>query len=160
MLNFTPVELEQAEAGSEPTKWFGLLNKPNTPHKTASNQLVTAEGALNKSFAELFIQYVDRESKPKPNFTFDLSNSNLSHKKTDGAEQVDAKSSANLAEVNTDSSASAVKFFNQDLNLVNRNMSSSQLMVDAGSKAAASSLIAAQIASPAVANSFLEQILK
>ena len=159
MLNFTPAELEQAEAGSEPTKWFGLLNKPNTPHKTTANQLVTAEGSLNKSFTELFIQYVDRESKPKPNFTFDLSNSNLSHKKTDGAEQADPKSSSNLAEVNTDSSASAVKFFNQDLNLINRNLSSTQLMGDAGSKAA-SSLIATQIASPAVANSFLEQILK
>lgn len=151
MLNFTPAETEQVEAANEPSTWFGLY-KSNTPQKASANTLVAPDGSLNQSFTDLFIQYVDRESKPKPNFTFDISDPNVSHKKTDGspsAEKTDLKSSA-----------SAVKFLssaggasNAELNLVNQRNSSSSQLAEAANNFQS-------LASPAVANNFMEQILK
>ena len=151
MLNFTPTETEQVEAANEPSSWFGLY-KTNTPHKSPANTLIAPDGSLNQSFTDLFIQYVDRESKPKPNFTFDISDPSVSHKKTDGSpsgEKHDLRGSA-----------SAVKFLstaggvnNAELNLVNqRNSSSGQLAEPSNN--------IQSLASPAVANNFMEQILK
>lgn len=149
MLDFSPIEFEQAEgaAGS----WFGSLlgNKPSTPAK--AGQLVTAEGSLNQSFADLFIQYVDRESKPRPNFQFDI---NTSHKKTDGSPaKAQAPASANVASATVLSSSPSGAF--------NRNMAAlPQPTAPTTSEGRNSSPLTAQLASPATANSFLEQILK
>lgn len=136
LLDFSPTELEQAEQSSD-SKWFGGLLAKSTP---AKNQKISANEASGKSFTELLIQYVDRESRPKPNLQFDL------NKKTDNPvnDSLNSSTSSNLP-----SSESALQFFNtansnnQNLNLVNR----------------APNTISG-ISSPDVANSFLEQILK
>jgi hypothetical protein len=176
MLNFTPQELEQAESVGE-TKWFGLLKTSPTGSKVASKQ---ASGQnidqLNKSFAELLIQYVDRESKPKPSLSFDVNNPNISqtNKKTDVS--LLSPSSGNNSPHSTANSASAIKFFNSslvsntpaDLTLVNRNLivnpnntSIINSATDSSTTASTSTPnVFTNIASPAVANSFLEQILK
>jgi hypothetical protein len=147
MLDFSSSEFEQVEGASEPSKWFGLY-KPSTPQGKAASgsQLVTAEGSLNQSFTDLFIQYVDRESKPKPNFQFDI-NTSAGHKKTDGSPvkpDIPKSSNATAATVLSNSPSGAF----------NRNMAAlSPSPVTANS-------LTAQLASPATANSFLEQILK
>lgn len=148
MLDFTPIEFEQVEgaAGS----WFGGLlgNKPSTPAK--ASQLVTPEGSLNQSFTDLFIQYVDRESKPKPNFQFDI---NTSHKKTDGS-PVKAQTPANA------NVASATVLSNSPSGAFSRNMAALPQPATPTTSNSNSNSLTAQLASPATANSFLEQILK
>lgn len=136
LLDFNQTELDQAEQSAD-SKWFGGLLTKSTPVKNSKNSTTDSAG---KSFTELLIQYVDRESRPKPNLQFDLS------KKTDSPinDSLNSSTSSNLP-----SSESALQFFNaansnsQNLNLVNR----------------APNTISG-ISSPDVANSFLEQILK
>lgn len=141
MLNFTPSEFEQIENATA-SNWFGLL-KSNTPNKSSANQLVTPEGSLNQSFTDLFIQYVDRESKPKPNFTYDTS---VSHKKTDGSPIKPNKAKAETTVLSNTSNST-----------ISRNLPSSQVTEDLSNS---QTIISSQISSPAAANSFLEQILK
>ncbi|CAF0712604.1 unnamed protein product [Brachionus calyciflorus] len=138
MLGFNQSELEQAEQGSE-SKWFGSFLSKSTPLKNPKN---TSNESSGKSFTELLIQYVERESRPKPNLQFDL------NKKTDSPLN-DSLNSSNSSS-NLPSSESALQFFNSvnnsDLTLVNRSTNAPNTI--------------AGISSPAVANSFLEQILK
>ena len=149
MLNFSPIEVEQVEKSGE-SNWFGGLMKA-TGNKPGGK----ADNPLNKSFTELLIQYVDRESKPKPSLTFDLNDPSVSNtnKKTDSPmPQFESKQTGSSLSSN---SATAVKFFNNslisqpsnnlnDLNLINRNQPQSNLQQPAQS----------------LANSFIEQILK
>lgn len=146
MLNFSQIELEQCESSGE-SKWFGLMKA--SPQTSRTSQAKSSGG--DKSFTELLIQYVDRESKPRPNMAFDLNNPSSTNKKTDSPEKSmsGASSSSLLANQN---SASAVRFFNQsllanntDLNLINRNQPSDTT---------------APVAKNDPANAFLEQILK
>ena len=163
MLNFSPNELEQAENTTE-SKWFSGLLKSSTPSKNPLNKPGTSADALNKSFTELLIQYVDRESKPKPNLAFDLNDSSVSHKKTDNPLLMSEPSPL------ASSSASAIKFFNTnlvsnttnpnaaDLNLVNRNLVSNTGQQQQQQQQQQN--VISGLSSPSVANSFLEQILK
>jgi hypothetical protein len=171
MLNFTSTEIEQVESLSE-SKW-SISNLLTNTNKTAStpNRLAEASG-LNKSFTELLIQYVDRESKPKPTFSFDLNDPNMTvtNKKTDSpgkSSGEDAKNTFNSGQENSIMRASnssnnllllggggggggSTHVLNKDAAVVNRNQQQQQT-----SKNAISGL-----ASPATANNFLEQILK
>jgi hypothetical protein len=159
MLSFSPKEIELVESAGE-SKWFTNLLKPtSTPTKQSGPNLTASSGAegLNKSFTELLIQYVDRESKPKPNIQFDINDPNISHKKTDTASLASSKELANT-------SASAINFFNKSMvsqtgvndsiadNLVNRNQPQQSL--------SSNNQTIPGVSSPAVANNFLEQILK
>ena len=68
MLNFQPHDYEQIEQTSLSSKWLsgmftGSASKSSSPNKGDD---------LNKSFTELLIQYVDRESKPIPRVSLDL----------------------------------------------------------------------------------------
>jgi len=146
MLDFTPSEFEQVESSTE-SKWFGLYKSANTPSKSAGF-LVAPDGSLNQSFTDLFIQYVDRESKPKPNFSFDVSTNVVSHKKTDGSP------------IKTDKQQPETSVLSNPNSAVNRNLvTTMQMDMDTPGKSSGS-LNSSQIASPATANSFLEQILK
>ena len=170
MLNFSPTEIEQVESLSE-SKWSLsnlLTNKTSgnssTPSRLANQGEFSSSSGLNKSFTELLIQYVDRESKPKPTFTFDLNDPNINstNKKTDSPVKSEDKPSggpetqASLARVSNSSNnllgLSGVSVLNKDLTIVNRNQQQQQQQT---SKNAISGL-----ASPAAANNFLEQILK
>lgn len=151
MLNFSPVEIEQAESTAVlETKWFGLLK--TSPNKSSPSK--SSESSGSSSFADLLIQYVDRESKPKANITFDFNDPVLGAKKTDNPVP-----SLLLDERKIDlaSSESAIKFFNNsvggDLQLINRTSSSQQ------SQESQSSKLNNSISSN-VSNSILEQILK
>jgi len=171
MLNFTPTEIEQVESLSE-SKW-SISNLLTNTNKTAStpNRLAEASSSsLNKSFTELLIQYVDRESKPKPTFSFDLNDPNMTvtNKKTDSpgkSSAEDAKNTFNSGQESSIMRASnsssnlvllgggsggSTHVLNKDAAVVNRNQQQQQT-----SKNAISGL-----ASPATANNFLEQILK
>lgn len=146
MLSFTPAENEQIESFQNETessgsKWFGGLLK-SSPNKGSG----TPSKPAGDSFTDLLIQYVDRESKPKANLKFDLSES--------ATKKTDQPSSPSLLLTGGDQSAlldsdSAVKFFNQSLTsgveLVNRAPSQQQHQ---------------QQSTQNVANSILEQILK
>lgn len=149
MLSFSAAELEQVDHVGE-SKWFGMLKQTSSPaNKSAVSGNV--EG-VNKSFAELLIQYVDRESKPKHNLKFDL------NKKTD--------SPVNENSISANSSESAIKFFNSNLVSSNsassNNLNSSDLnLVNRGASLSTTTTNSISgLSSPAVANSFLEQILK
>lgn len=167
MLNFTPSEIEQVECLSE-SKWSLsnlLTNKTasgstSTPTRLANQGDISSTG-LNKSFTELLIQYVDRESKPKPTFSFDLNDPNMTvtNKKTDSP----VKSEENKTNASGENPASLVRasnssnnllggssVLNKDLSVVNRNQQQQQTTKNAISG----------LASPATANNFLEQILK
>lgn len=149
MLDFSAQEFEQVE-GAGGSKWFGgLLGKPTTPQAARGSQLVTPEGSLNQSFTDLFIQYVDRESKPKPNFQFDI---NTSHKKTDGSPVKPQAATATA-------SPHATVLSNSPSGAFNRNMAALAPTTPSSAGPNPGSLTA-QLASPAAANSFLEQILK
>jgi hypothetical protein len=79
---------------------------------------------LNQSFADLFIQYVDRESKPKPNFQFDISTA-AGHKKTDGSPGKLASAQPQLTAVLSNSPGSVMIFplvFFSVILLANRNI--------------------------------------
>ena len=161
MLNFSQTELEQVDALSSESKWFtGLLKSTPVRNSNKSPQHPTSD-SLNKSFTELLIQYVDRESMPRANFTFDINNPNPTDKKTDGS--LLDESSLKAASAN-----SALKYFNtnignsavnlgSDLNLVNRNNGATTSVESSNTS---SQPAITSIASPALANSFLEQILK
>lgn len=156
MLNFSAAELEIVENSGEQSRWFGML-KSSTPSKLKPTGGATAAG--DKSFTELLIQYVDRESKPKLNLKFDLNDPALAqtNKKTDNPLLM------NDQELNN--SESAIKFFNNslisanvptaDLNLVNRSspflQPPQQPNLDPSQP---------QLPSNMKANSILEQILK
>ncbi len=144
MLGFTSSEFEQVESATE-SKWFGLYKSGSTPSKS-SGSLVAPDGSLNQSFTDLFIQYVDRESKPKPNFSFDVNTSVVSHKKTDGSPNKNERKNENTTVISNPNNA------------VNRNSGITPQMDTLGKMSGA--LNSSQIASPATANSFLEQILK
>lgn len=161
MLSFSPKEIELVESAGE-SKWFTNLLKPtSTPTKQFGPGSSASSGTegLNKSFTELLIQYVDRESKPKPNIQFDINDPNISHKKTDTT-SLTGSSSKELA----NTSASAINFFNKTMvsqtgvndsiadNLVNRNQQQQPL--------SSNNQTIPGVSSPAVANNFLEQILK
>lgn len=179
MLNFTPAELEQVESASDSSsKWFSGLLKTSPPANKGRVGALQAEGqtgGLNRSFTELLIQYVDRESKPMPNLAFDINNTTAMAKKTDAASSSPGISPA-AGTSNSSASASALKFFNNNLsqnreagvsgdqNLVNRSQSSStvnqQSQQPPTTATSASASAISNLSSPAVANSFLEQILK
>ena len=155
MLNFSPAELEQVENTSGESKWFGLVKA--SPAKNPQNKSIAmSDSGSNKSFTELLIQYVDRESKPRPSLAFDLDSSAPStNKKTDSPEKLISTNSSLLS---NQSSASAVRFFNNslitsttsnaDLTLINRN----QLNQDSNPTPTRTT--------DSPANAFLEQILK
>ena len=149
MLNFTATENEQIEqTAAGENKWFGLLK--TSPNKSSPSKAGTGSGET--SFADLLIQYVDRESKPKANLKFDLNDPMLS-KKTDSPTPPSLLLSGADRALDLTSSESAVKFFNNSLNgadlqLVNR---SSQPQQQQSANVPASTN---------VANSILEQILK
>jgi hypothetical protein len=179
LLNFSPAELEMAEHSGE-TRWLGFLKGSSaTPSsKTLNKNLAvdSADSGLNKSFTELLIQYVDRESKPKPNLTFDLSASNAvaaasaaqfssvsqtppgTNKKTDSVSSsptaffpVSTSESTSSQLLTSNGSASAIKFFNNSLignnpDLVNRSSNQIQPTTTTSAQTAA--------------NQFLDQILK
>lgn len=161
MLNFSPTELEQVDAMSSESKWFtGLLKSTPIRNNNKSPQHQTTD-SLNKSFTELLIQYVDRESMPRANFTFDINNPNSTDKKSDG-------SLLDEGSLKASSANSALKYFNSnignptanlgsDLNLVNRNNGANS---STSTENSSSQPTITNIASPALANSFLEQILK
>jgi hypothetical protein len=177
LLNFSPAEIEQTEHAGE-SRWLGFLSK-STPSKSPTNKNLDIGGSgeansLNKSFTELLIQYVDRESKPKPNLAFDLSTSNSAaagqqrnsqdaaaiNKKTDSLGGDIINSSSLL--LNSNGSASAVKFFNNSLSannpdLVNR----SSILTSSSSPSLSQQQQNAQNeAINSAANQFLDQILK
>jgi hypothetical protein len=146
MLNFSQNEMDQVENTSGESKWFGLVKA--SPNKVVQNKAIDN----NKSFTELLIQYVDRESKARPNFTFDLDSS--TNKKTDSPEKSIVNSASTSSLLSNQNSASAVRFFNNslisptnDLNLVNRSQTPNMELVNP-----------TRTDSPG--NTFLEQILK
>jgi hypothetical protein len=163
MLNFSQIELDQVDAMSSESKWFtGLLKSTPVRNSNKSPQHQSTD-SLNKSFTELLIQYVDRESMPRANFTYDINNPNQTDKKTDG-------SLLDEGSLKASSANSALKYFNtnivnstgnsgSDLNLVNRNNSVNSTTNSEPSNTTGQPTIT-NIASPALANSFLEQILK
>jgi len=152
MLGFNQNELDQVENTSGESKWFGLVKA--SPNKQIQNKAIsnlTSSSDSNKSFTELLIQYVDRESKARPNLTFDLDSTN---KKTDSPEKNIANSASSSSLLANQNSASAVRFFNNslitpitnlDLNLVNRSQTQNMDLTR-------------NTDSPG--NAFLEQILK
>jgi hypothetical protein len=152
MLNFSQAELEQAESLDEP-KWFGLLKSSPAKYPQQNKVLAPSDSGSNKSFTELLIQYVDRESKPRPSLAFDLDST--TNKKTDSPEKSISNNSSLLSNHN---SASAVRFFNNslitspinntDLTLINRNQLNQDLTIPSIRT------------SDSPANAFLEQILK
>jgi hypothetical protein len=175
MLSFSPSEIETCEHAGE-SKWFGLL-KPsgssNVPQKSPQNKNLLGvadqeSNSLNKSFTELLIQYVDKESKPKPAITFNINDSETSPSKNAQSKKLhdSAAHPLTIDESSLANSASAVKFFNNslggasggsnDLNLVNRTSSQPAPQIVQNY----SNSNQPQISNPALANSFLEQILK
>ena len=173
MLAFTPLDMEQVEHAGE-TKWFNQLLLRSAKSRLSGGG--KDEEILNKSFAELLIQYVDRESRPKPQFKFDLSGTPApgdssppgTNKKTDASAVSGGADGAGgggggvggAAGTPSSMSTSAVNFFNKrslmesvdesalsssDLNLINRSQTANTIT---------------GLSSPAVANSFLDQILK
>jgi hypothetical protein len=149
MLNFSQNEMDQVENTSGESKWFGLVKA--SPNKVVQNKVIDN----NKSFTELLIQYVDRESKARPNFTFDLDSTSSTNKKTDSPEKSIVNSASSSSLLSNQNSASAVRFFNNslisptnDLNLVNRSLTPNNLDL----------VNPTRTDSPG--NTFLEQILK
>ncbi len=67
MLNFQPHDYEQIEQSSLSSKWLSNIFTSGQSSKSP-----TKNETLNKSFTELLIQYVDRESKPMPRVSLDL----------------------------------------------------------------------------------------
>lgn len=71
MLNFSQSDYDQLEStNSEGSRWLPSLFSGTTSRNPSPNK----EDLLNKSFTDLLIQYVDRESKPKPRFSLSISN--------------------------------------------------------------------------------------
>ena len=164
MLNFTPAEIEQIEALSE-SKWSlsSLLTNNTKPGSSTPRRLSTqveTTPSLNKSFTELLIQYVDRESKPKPNFSFDLNDPSLAltNKKTDSPGKTDdpIAATSDITSTSTMTPFSSSTLLGQhDLTLVNRNQ-----LQTSGNQANTSKNAISGLTSPSAANNFLEQILK
>jgi hypothetical protein len=71
MLNFSQTDYDQLESiDAEGSRWLPSLFGGNTSRNPSPNK----EDLLNKSFTDLLIQYVDRESKPKPRFSLSITN--------------------------------------------------------------------------------------
>lgn len=163
MLNFTPAEIEQAESGTESAgKWFSLLK--TSPSKASPSK---PESQSSSSFADLLIQYVDRESKPKGNLKFDINDPVLNAKKTDNHPTSGGAGghmpSLLLADRALDmgSSESAIKFFNS--NLVSADSKLTERTNSQANQARQSHHHHASNLSslpPNVTNSILEEILK
>lgn len=160
MLNFTQLELDQIENAGE-SKWFGFAKASPNP-KTGPNKLITSDSAANKSFTELLIQYVDRESKPRPSLSFDLNssvNSPSTNKKTDSPEKLISSNSSIL--LSNQNSASAVRFFNNSLIAPSLNMNNSDLnLINRNQSNASDSTASTVVKTDSPGNAFLEQILK
>ena len=71
MLNFQPHDYEQIEQTGLTSKWLSGMFSGGQ----ASSRNPSKGDALNKSFTELLIQYVDRESKPIPRVSLDVGQS-------------------------------------------------------------------------------------
>jgi hypothetical protein len=128
------------------------------------------QGGLNQSFTELLIQYVDRESKPKPNITFSVT----TDKKSDKALVPNHQYSPPLSQSSTlatssilgnndaapgtpTSSNSAIQFFNNN-SLTNRNIDAQQQLNATREQNKKTTMT--NLSSPETAETFLEQILK
>ena len=185
MLSFNSAELELVENSSSEAKWFSLL-KPSTPSKSPQGKtdIAPSSSSLDKSFTELLIQYVDRESKPKPSLSFDLSSrssSNAAAKKTDepSASLTPPPSVSNSSVLNTSNnvlltssgSVSAIKFFNSSLvnpasasNAAECSSGANQLkdhtLVNRGNGLGISNQQTSQASRGSAAEQFLDQILK
>lgn len=75
MLNFQPHDYEQIEQTTVSTKWLSSLfsgSGAQTSGITSKNSSPSKTDALNKSFTDLLIQYVELESKPKPRVSLDI----------------------------------------------------------------------------------------
>jgi hypothetical protein len=165
LLNFSPAELEQAEHAGE-SRWLGFLGKP-TPAKSPSNKNLDVGGeanSLNKSFTELLIQYVDRESKPKPNLTFDLSAASAAAPQTPVdagvSKKTDSSGDSSSLLLNSNGSASAVKFFNNSLLASNPDLVNRSSILTSSSASQVNASGQQNTAINAAANQFLDQILK
>lgn len=159
MLNFTPAEIEQVESGTESAgKWFSLLK--TSPSKASPSK---PENQSSSSFADLLIQYVDRESKPKGNLKFDINDPVLNAKKTDNPSGAGGHMPSLLLNdraLDLGNSESAIKFFNS--NLVGADSKLTERTSSQANAQARQSHQSSNLSSlPAnVTNSILEEILK
>ena len=79
MLNFQPHDYEQIEQTSLSSKWLsGIFSGGQQSAASSRNPSPSKGDTLNKSFTELLIQYVDRESKPTPRISLDIGSTTVS----------------------------------------------------------------------------------